>query len=173
VATFGQEIVGPDGCIDRRALGAKVFGRPDEMKKLTTAIGNIRQAVKGVIEAWNAALAHTDVAILEAVNLFEAGYGAWCQQTWLVACTEDIARRRLMARNGFTLAEANQRLASQRPWQKRAPAADLVLQNDSDYQEFANRVEAELAYVRDLWEHGQLPPSKYHDWWKEHRRVGG
>jgi dephospho-CoA kinase len=167
VTIFGREIVGPDGYIDRRALGAKVFGRPDEMKKLTTAIGNIREAIKGVIETWNASLAHADVAVLEAVNLFEAGYGVWCHRTWLFACDEAIARQRLLARNRFTLEEANQRLASQRSWEVRAPAADLVLHNNGSYDELASRVHAELARVRHLWVQGQLPASRYHDWWRE------
>jgi dephospho-CoA kinase len=167
VAIFGREIVGPDGYIDRRVLGAKVFGQPDEMKKLTTAIGNIREAIGGVIEAWNASLAHADVAVLEAVNLFEAGYGEWCHQTWLFACDEAIARQRLLARNGFTLEEANQRLASQRPWQERASAADLVLHNDGSYEEFASRVQAEFARIRKMWAQGRLPASRYHAWWRE------
>jgi dephospho-CoA kinase len=87
------------------------------------------------------------------------------------ACTEEIARLRLISRNRFTLEEANQRLASQRPWQERARAADLVLPNDGGYEDFASRVRAEFARVRDLWEHGQLPMSKYHDWWKDRHRA--
>ncbi|MBE7520079.1 MAG: dephospho-CoA kinase [Thermoflexaceae bacterium] len=35
VAEFGEDVVGADGYIDRKALGAKVFGKPAEMAKLT------------------------------------------------------------------------------------------------------------------------------------------
>ena len=48
VAIFGDEVVGDDGYIDRRILGSRVFGRPAEMNKLTTAIGDINAAVRGV-----------------------------------------------------------------------------------------------------------------------------
>ena len=38
VTVFGREVVGEDGYIDRKVLGSKVFGKPAEMRKLTTAI---------------------------------------------------------------------------------------------------------------------------------------
>ena len=45
VAAFGPEVVGADGFVDRKVLGARVFGKPDEMNKLTTAIGSITDIV--------------------------------------------------------------------------------------------------------------------------------
>ena len=63
VAIFGDEIVGEDGYIDRRKLGAKVFGKPEEMNKLTTAIGSIVDAIKAVIDEWNDTLGADDVAV--------------------------------------------------------------------------------------------------------------
>ena len=35
VAAFGEDVVGEDGEIDRRALGGKVFGSPERLKQLT------------------------------------------------------------------------------------------------------------------------------------------
>lgn len=112
---------------------------------------------------WLTVLAHTDMALSEAVNIIEAGYGQWYHQTRLMACTEEIVRQRLMAHDDFTLEEANQRLGSRRPWEERSPAGDLVLHNDGSYEEFAGRVRAEFGHVRNLWKHGQLPPSRHHD----------
>ena len=37
VEAFGTEVVGADGYVDRKILGAKVFGKPEEMNKLTRA----------------------------------------------------------------------------------------------------------------------------------------
>ena len=51
VEAFGPEIVGPDGSIDRKILGAKVFGKPEEMARLTKAIGSITEAVKAEIDS--------------------------------------------------------------------------------------------------------------------------
>ena len=166
VAIFGDEIVGADGYIDRKILGSKVFGKSEEMTKLTTAIGNIAEAVKEVVEEWNATLGDDDVAVLEAVNLIEAGYGQWCGAVWLFACDDDAARRRLMERNGFSVEEADQRLASQRAWQDRAPASDRVFHNDGDINEFEVQVSAAYTEAARLAKDGRLPVSKYYDWWE-------
>lgn len=157
VALFGEEVIGADGSIDRCILGSKVFGHPTEMAKLTTAIGGFRDAaVKDVIDAWHVSLAPTDVALLETVNLIEAGYSQWCYQVWLIVSEEAIARQRLMARNHLTLAEANQRLASQRPWLERAAAADVILFNNGCFEAFASRVRVAFARAQDLWSRHQL-----------------
>ena len=166
VAIFGQEIVGEDGYIDRRKLGAKVFGKPDEMAKLTTAIGSIVDAIKVVIDDWNASLGPNDVAVLEAVNLVEAGYGRWCDQTWLFACDDDIARQRLAARNQYTPEEVEQRLASQRSWKDREPASDLVIFNNGSEESFKSEVRNHFTQTRHLWQNGELQPSRYPAWWQ-------
>ena len=167
VRIFGDDIVGANGFIDRKVLGAKVFGKPDEMKKLTTAIGNIREAVKDVIDEWHATLAHQDVALIEAVSLVEAGYGQWCHQVWLFASHTEIARKRLMARNDLTAEEADQRLASQRSWESREPASDLVVFNDADYDAFKQQVRAAYDEVCESWKRNALGESKYDGWWTE------
>lgn len=166
IEIFGDEVVGDDEYIDRKVLGSKVFGRPEEMRRLTDAIGSINDAVKGVVDEWNATLGEDDVALLEAVNLIEAGYGQWCERVWLFACEESAARRRVLERDQLSDAEIEQRLASQRSWQDRAPASDLVVHNDSDLSEFEARVRSEYANTLELWRSGKLPESVYVAWWK-------
>ena len=41
VAEFSDEVVGDDGNIDRKILGGMVFGKPERMGALSTAIGDI------------------------------------------------------------------------------------------------------------------------------------
>ena len=38
VSSFGQEVVGADGQIDRKVLGSKVFGNPEALDRLTGII---------------------------------------------------------------------------------------------------------------------------------------
>ena len=166
LAAFGDDVVGEDGYIDRQKLGSKVFGNPEQMRRLTTAIGDIAAAVKGVVDEWNATLGPNDIALLEAVNLIEAGYGQWCHQVWLFACDDELARSRLMKRNQMSEEDAARRLASQRRWQDREPASDLVLFNDGGMDEFREKVQSEFTGARDLWLSGKLPPSRYRQWWE-------
>ncbi|MHB8577764.1 MAG: dephospho-CoA kinase [Dehalococcoidia bacterium] len=164
VAAFGADVVGADGYVDRRVLGSKVFGKPEAMRQLTRAMGDISGAIKAEIDRWRETLPADSTGVMEAVNLIEPGYSAWCDTTWLVACNDETALPRLMARNDFSEAEAKQRLGSQRPWQQRAAAADLVLHNNNGRAEFVETVR--YAYRR-LWELRQssaLPRSHYHTW---------
>ena len=172
MSIFGAETVGEDGFIDRRKLGAKVFGDPDEMNKLTTAIGSIADAVKGVVDEWNADLGADDVAVLEAVNLIEAGYGAWCNQVWLFACDDDIARKRLAERNRFTADEVERRMASQRNWRDRSPAADLLIFNNGSQEALESEVKSHFAQTVHLWRNGELEPTRYPAWRDDAERGG-
>ena len=158
VDVFGREVIGEDGYIDRRVLGSKVFGKPDEMTNLTSAIGDINAAVKGVIDHWRETLNRDTVAVMEAVNL--------------IACEEKTARKRLVERNRFSEEEIAGRLASQRPWEERVPAADLVLFNDEGPEELKAKVTSELASLTRRCREGDLPRSAYLDWW-ERRDAGG
>lgn len=167
VAEFGADVVGPDGYVDRKMLGSKVFGNPEAMRRLTTAMGDISGAVQREIDGWRQELGDSDLAVMEAVNLIEPGYGRWCDQVWLVAAEPEVAKARLVARNGFNEDEAEQRLRSQRPWQDRAPAADFVIHNNGDLDELRASVIAELARVRALHRAGDLPPSAFLPWWEE------
>lgn len=170
VTIFGDEVVGDDGYIDRKILGSKVFGNSDEMEKLTSAIGNIGEAVKEVVEEWRRTLAQNDVVLLEAVNLIEAGYGQWCDQVWLFACDEHIAKLRLMERNGMSEEDAAQRLSSQRHWEERAPASDRVIFNNGTQEELIDKIAKEFEGTMAAHEKGNLAPSKYHGWWSSQRR---
>ncbi len=164
VAEFGEDVIAPDGTIDRRKLGAKVFGNPEAMRRLTRAMGDITGTIKAEIDRWRATLPEHGCGVMEAVNLIEPGYAAWCDVTWLVVCRPETAKARLMARDGFDEAQAEQRLASQRPWELRAGAADLILRNDNGREALVDAVR--YAYRR-LWElrrDDSLPRSHYHLW---------
>ncbi|GIW13254.1 MAG: dephospho-CoA kinase [Tepidiforma sp.] len=165
VEAFGEEVVGPDGYIDRKVLGAKVFGKPEEMNRLTRAIGSITEAVKGVIDGWRAELGDDAVCVMEAVNLMEPGYARWCDQTWLIGVDDDIARRRLIETRGMTEAEANQRLASMVPLEVRAPGADWVYRNNGTLEELRAAVYGELDRLLAKRAAGETLESRFPAWW--------
>ena len=104
---------------------------------------------------------------LRRVNLIEAGYGQLVSALFGCSHAKKIRQdRRLMQRNGFSVEEADQRLASQRAWQDRAPASDRVFQNDGAIGEFEAQVSAAYAETARLAKDGRLPLSKYYDWWE-------
>ena len=147
VAEFGEQVVAADGAIDRKALGGLVFGNDERLAALRTAIGDIEGEFMELLRELRSA--PEPLAVFEAVRLFEGPYMKICDAGWLVACEEETALRRLMARNDLTRGEAEQRWASATPWRERAPKADLVLHNDGSAEDFLRAVdEAAEALLR-------------------------
>jgi dephospho-CoA kinase len=169
VEAFGKDVVGADGYVDRKILGAKVFGKPAEMNKLTTAMGSITDAIHNEIDRWRVELGPGDIAVMEAVNLMEPGYARWCDQTWLIGVDDDIAIQRLIETRGMTEAEAKQRLASMRPFEQRAPGADWTYKNNGTLDEMRAAVNAELDRLIALKAKGELPESVFNGWWEAYR----
>ena len=73
VDTFGEDVVGEDGEIDRRALGGKVFGNPEAMEKLNgIAWPRIKQMLADGIKENQEAGAQ--VVVMDAAIMIEAGW---------------------------------------------------------------------------------------------------
>jgi len=164
VSEFGGVVVGNDGYIDRKILGSQVFGNPERMTALTKAIGDIAAEVKGIIDGWRRELPKDGIAVLEAVNLIEAGYSKWCDATWLVAIDDSIALPRLMNRNSLSVEEAQQRLDSQQPWEKRSLASDYVFHNNTEIQKFTQLIDVHLLNTKKLFSSQALPESRWFSW---------
>lgn len=136
VSTFGKELVGSDGKIDRKILGGKVFGKPEEMKKLTDIVWpGIRALALQEIDNFAAQPAEPGkqkVAVLEAAVMFEANWTDICHTVWCTAVDPSIAIERLIARQpGMVDAEgARKRLESQMKNEERVERADVVIWND-------------------------------------------
>lgn len=165
VEAFGPEVVGADGYVDRKVLGAKVFGKPDEMNKLTRAMGSITEAIKGEIDKWRAELGAAQICVMEAVNLMEPGYARWCDQTWLIGVDDDIARQRLIETRAMSEAEANQRLSAMVPLERRVPGADFVYKNNGTLDELRGAVNAELDRILAIRAADGALESNFHAWW--------
>jgi|SRR5690606_5413264 len=165
VAEFGEEVIGDDGMIDRKKIGQQVFGKPERMRDLTRAIGDIGGEMKRVIDEWRATLKDDDIAILEAVNLIEAQYSAWTDATWLVGADYDVALPRLMERNNFSEEEARQRLDAARTWQQREPGSDRLFMNNGTLKDLEVSVDRALPETMAIFKAGTLPRSRWHAWW--------
>ena len=141
VEAFGDELVAEDGTIDRRVLGGKVFGKPDELKRLTDIVWpGIRALAADELE--RLAGEGTKVAVLEAAVLIEAEWQDLVDEVWVVSAEPEAARERLMARNDMSAEDADARIASQISNQERLAHADVVIETDCPLDEVRGRVEA-------------------------------
>ena len=125
-ATFGGELLRPDGSLDRSALGRIVFGDPAALARLEAIVHPaVRPVILQRIEA--AAAAGAPAVVVEAIKLVEGGLAALCDEVWLVTCDADEQLARLLAR-GATQADALSRIGAQVGLAERlAPAATRVI----------------------------------------------
>jgi dephospho-CoA kinase len=110
-ARFGERFLRGDGTLDRPALGRLVFADPAALRDLEAIV---HPAVRPRIAAAVAAAegAGSDIVVIEAIKLVEAGYAAECDEVWLVTCSPDVQRERLVSR-GLDDATAAERIAAQ------------------------------------------------------------
>lgn len=140
VASFGPDIVGSDGEIDRRLLGAKVFADANSKRILESLVHpyvrTIVEERKKQLEASGEPLAVYDVPLL-----FESGLQSDFDHILLVYVPEAVSIRRLMARNGWTEAEARLRIKNQMDIEKKKAEADSILDNQGDIEYLRQQVE--------------------------------
>jgi phosphopantetheine adenylyltransferase/dephospho-CoA kinase len=127
IATFGDDLVANDKSIDRKALGGKVFGKPEELKKLTDIVWpEIRRLAEAEIKATDP----DNIVVLEAAVLFEAGWEDIGDEVWVVVVDRQLAIARAIARDGFDRESVESRLDSQISNEERTSKADVVISNN-------------------------------------------
>ncbi len=144
VEAFGRKVVAPDGEIDRKALGAKVFGDEAQRHRLQEIVWPaIRRLTAAKLDALRAQ--DTQIAVVEAAVLIEADWLDLCDEVWLVTTSPETARARLMGRNGLSEEQAASRLQAQLTNEQRLPFAHVVLENDASLEELKARVDTAWA----------------------------
>ena len=142
VDAFGPDVVGADGRLDRKRLGAVVFGDPARRKTLEAithpAITARRQAI---LAAW-AAEGFDGVVVLDIPLLVEVGGAAGVDRVILVYVEPPVQLERLVRRDGFDPAEAARRVASQMPLADKVRHAHYVVDNSGSPDETAAQVRA-------------------------------
>jgi len=140
VEAFGEDMVQPNGGLDRKALGARVFGDPVALRRLN-AILHPRIATESAARLAALSAAGHAFAVYEAALLVENGIHRGMDALIVVSTSAALQRARLCARDGCTPAEAEARIAAQMPMEDKRRVADWVIDNDSDRAALEARVE--------------------------------
>jgi dephospho-CoA kinase len=143
VAEFGPGVLGVDGALDRKALGAVAFADPTRRRALN-AILHPRITQRTAEIAAGLAADGARLACYEAALLVETGAADVFRPLVVVSVPEPLQLERAMARDGSTLEEARARVAAQLPLAKKVAAADYVIENDGDYATLVRRADAVL-----------------------------
>lgn len=145
LVTFGRDILAPDGNIDRKALGAKVFGKPEALKKLTDIVWPAIRALAEAEIARVRAAGAARVIVLEAAVLFEAGWQDLGDEVWVNIVDRDVAIERAMQRDDVARATVERRLDAQLSNAERIARADVVIDNNGTPDAMLAQLEREWA----------------------------
>lgn len=140
VNAFGHDVVAPDGTINRRVLGGKVFGDPAQMKRLTDISWPEIERMAGEEIAGYRERDPEMVVVLEAAVLIEAEWTGLVEEVWVVTTTIGRAVERLRKRNGMSEEAARARIDSQISTRERLEHADVRIRNTDTPEQLESRV---------------------------------
>jgi dephospho-CoA kinase len=135
---FGPQIM-RDGELDRSQLGAIVFADPDARRDLERIVHPAVRARAAELER----AADPDAVVVHVIPLLvETGQ----QEGFDVVVTVDVDHetqiQRLIARNGFSRAEAAARVDAQADSEERRTAADVVVDNHGNLEDLREQIAA-------------------------------
>ena len=143
VATFGPEIVGPDGELDRAALRQRVFADRDALAALNA---NVHPAVAAERDKLmtGARARRAEIVVQDIPLLFEVMKPADFDAIILVDAPVAIRRERLAQTRGLDPDTADLMIAAQMPTEAKRTLATYVIDNDSTVELLEER-------TREVW----------------------
>jgi dephospho-CoA kinase len=129
------------------------FGDPTQRKKLESIVWPwMRQTMQERFSKLRAD--GVPIVVLEAAVLLEAGWVPLVDEVWVVTVPPPLARERIVARNGLTAEQADQRIAAQLSNDERTAKAQVVIDNGGTLDDLERRVDEAW---RRLQESGAAP----------------
>jgi dephospho-CoA kinase len=146
VEAFGEDILLPDGALNRPALAAKAFVNDEQRAKLNgivhPLVGRRRQEIIDAV--------HEDAVVVEDIPLLvETGMAPMFPLVVVVTADEETRVERLIKR-GMDEADARARIKAQAPEEDRRAIADVLLDNSGTQGALVEK-------ARDLWYNRVLP----------------
>lgn len=137
---FGDEVIKPDGTMDREKVGALIFSDPARRKQLNDII---HPAIRGeMLRQRSDYLAQGyRTIIMDIPLLFESKLQHFVDKILVVSVTEENQLTRLMERNGLNDKDAKARISSQLPMSVKEEGADAVIYNNGTVGETARQLE--------------------------------
>ncbi len=139
VRTFGEDMLAPDGSLDRKKLGALVFG-DDEKRRALEQITHPRIAQLSMQRMAEIASSDAPYGLYEAALLVEKGTYKMMAGLIVVASSDAVQLARVMARDSLDEESARARIAAQMPQSEKVAVAQWVIWNDGDLDALRARV---------------------------------
>src|SRR5207253_805756 len=133
LARFGKDLVDVEGGPINRAKLREVVFKDDKAKADLEAI--LHPAIEQLCKGQIAAYAGKDVVCVQVPLLFEAKQESQYDEVWCILVDYKTQVKRLMARNGLTQEQADERISKQWPQSKKAALSNRIIDNSGTLEE--------------------------------------
>ncbi len=154
VDAFGQGILRTDGSIDRKIVGAKVFGSPELLARLNSFVHPaVFRMEEQMLAEWASGNPH-GIAVVEAAILIETGHHKGFDRLIVTTCSEETQILRGVKRDHLTESEVLARLARQMPFAEKQKYANYVIDTNGSKESTVHQVEVMFDELKQLAEGG-------------------
>jgi dephospho-CoA kinase len=136
---FGDDVLSPDGSLDRKALAARVFGDEVQLARLNEIV---HPRVRELTHERAGQLPPDTIVVHDIPLLVEVGAAGDYDLVVVVEAPEAVRVQRLVSARGMTPAEARARIAAQADAASRQAVADVVIDNAGSYEQLEAAVDA-------------------------------
>lgn len=145
-AAFGEDIILPDGSIDRKKVAARAF-RDRESTDRLNAVTHPHITDRFISERDKAEREGYKAAVIDAAALLESDCKSLCSFFVVVTAPEDVRLERILKRDGITKEQALTRIKAQKSDEYYFSQADYIVKNypphsiDGELEKLARKLE--------------------------------
>jgi dephospho-CoA kinase len=141
VEAFGEEILSADGTLDRAKLGAIVFASKAKRLQLNSILHPFIIARQDeMIRQWEQDTPD-GIAVVDAALMIESGGYKRFDKLIVVHCVPEVQLERLITRDGVSREEAERRINSQMPQEKKKKYADFLIDTSEGFDSAREQTE--------------------------------
>ncbi|HEX6045804.1 MAG TPA: dephospho-CoA kinase [Pyrinomonadaceae bacterium] len=131
---FGEDVLASDGTLDRARMAAIVFGDESKRQQLNHVLHPFIIARQDeIMREWESEDPN-GIGVIDAALMIESGGYKRFDKLIVVHCRPEVQLERLMLRNNLSLAEAQQRVASQMPQEEKQKYADYLIDTSDGFE---------------------------------------
>lgn len=137
--TFGNEVLNPDGTLNRQHLGELIFGDEQKRQKLNQILHPFIIARQDeIMREWEREDPQ-GIGIIDAALMIESGGYRRFDKLIVVHCRPEVQLERLMLRNGLSRDDAEARINSQMPQAEKQKFADFLIDTSDGFESTRSR----------------------------------
>ena len=142
-ASFGADIINPDGTLNRKLLARRAF----ESKDNTALLGAIVHPFV-IAETLKILKTLSGTVVFDAPQLFESNMDAVCDVIVSVTADEGVRAGRIIERDGLTREQARERISAQHSEEFFRSHSDYILENNGNILRFKAQTSALIEKIQ-------------------------